>query len=190
MKASGCWHIFLGIESGDEEILREIRKNIKPADVERVVEICRRVGLRTKGFFIVGHPKETLATIDRTVDFAIRLKLDYVAVSLNTPMPGTYQFQHARDYGSLDESSWSAFNFWRPVFVPRGLTREQLLAKHGEFLRRFYLRPRLILRHVWLMLTERNTAYQIWSLLKDLIRLAKERAAASRLPLAPRAPLP
>jgi len=189
MKGSGCWHIFLGIESGDEEILREIRKNIELADVERVVEICRRIGLRTKGFFIVGNPKESLATIDRTVDFAIRLKLDYVAVSLNTPMPGTYQFEHAREYGSLDESSWSAFNFWRPVFVPRGLTREQLLAKHGEFLKRFYLRPRVILRHVWLVLTERNTAYQLWSLLKDLIRLARERADLSRLPLVPRAPL-
>ena len=194
MKAHGCWHIFLGIESGDEEILQEIRKNIKLADVERIVGVCRRVGLTTKGFFMVGHPKESLETIDKTVDLAIRLKLDYVSVTLNTPMPGTYQFQHASEYGTLDESSWSAFNYWRPVFVPRGLTQEQLVAKHGEFIRRFYLRPRFILRHAWSMLTQPNTAYQLGNLLKDFVRQIWERtdwrAGRSRLPLMPRAPLP
>jgi hypothetical protein len=109
-------------------------------------------------------------------------------------MPGTYQYQHAKEYGSLDQSSWSAFNFWRPVFVPWGLTREQLLAKHSEFLKRFYLRPRLILRHAWRLLTQPNTTYQIWSLVKDLARLAKERASlranSSRLPATVGSPLP
>ena len=176
MKANGCWHIGLGIESGNEEILKEIRKNIELPDVERVIGICRRVGLVTKGFFIVGHPKELLGTIDETVDFALRLKLDQVAVTINTPLPGTYQYQHAREYGSLDESSWSAFNFWRPVFVPSGLTREELVAKHGEFLRRFYLRPQWLLRQARSMLTHPNTIVQIWNVAKDLARLARERA--------------
>jgi radical SAM superfamily enzyme YgiQ (UPF0313 family) len=177
MKANGCWYVSFGIESGDQDILKEIRKNIRLPDVERVTEICRRIGLSTKGFFIVGHPKESPATIDRTIEFARRLKLDHVVVTINTPMPGSYQYEHARDYGDLDDSSWSEFNYWRPVFVPRGMTRDQLLSKHQEFLKRFYLRPGLLLRHARMLLADPNTLIQIWNLAKDFVHSIKSRTS-------------
>jgi anaerobic magnesium-protoporphyrin IX monomethyl ester cyclase len=52
------------------------------------------------------------------------------------------------EHGALDVSDWSKFNYRRPVFVPHGLTREQLLAKHREFYRRFYFRPRILWRYM------------------------------------------
>lgn len=175
MRANGCWYVSFGIESGDEDVLKVIRKNIKLPDVERVIDVSSRIGLRTKGFFIVGHPKETVATIDKTIDFARRLKLDHVVVTVNTPMPGTVQFEQAREYGSLDDSSWAAFNYWRPVFVPRGMTAEQLLEKHVEFLHRFYLRPRLLLHHGWTLAKDPNTVVQLWHLATGLARLMRDR---------------
>ena len=178
MKANGCWYVSFGIESGDEGVLKEIRKNIKLPDVERVIEACRRIGLRTKGFFIVGHPTETAATIDKTIAFARRLKLDHVVVTVNTPMPGTYQFQHAREYGDLDDSSWAAFNYWRPVFVPNGMTRAQLLEKHQQFLRRFYLRPGLLLHHGWTMAKDPNTIVQLWDAAKAVTHVGRPSADA------------
>jgi len=133
-----------------------------------VIGICHRLGLSTKGFFIVGHPKESPNTIDETVDFARRLKLDHVVVTVNTPMPGTDQHRRAGEYGTLDESSWSRFNYWHPVFVPHGM--------HREFIRRFYLRPRLLLRHARKLATDPNTIVQLWNLAKDLSRLITDRA--------------
>ncbi len=56
MKNNGCWNISFGIESGDENILENIHKNIKLKDVENVVGLCHKLKIKTRGFFIVGHP--------------------------------------------------------------------------------------------------------------------------------------
>jgi radical SAM superfamily enzyme YgiQ (UPF0313 family) len=147
MRENGCWHVSFGIESGDQNVLREIRKNITLEAVERVTELCHKLRILTKGFFMVGHPTDTAESIDRTIAFATRLKLDDVVVTINTPMPGSYQYEHAHEHGTLDVSDWSWFNYHNPVFVPNGLTREVLLTKHREFYRKFYLRPRIMWRY-------------------------------------------
>jgi anaerobic magnesium-protoporphyrin IX monomethyl ester cyclase len=148
MRDHGCWHVSFGIESGSEDILRRIKKNISLEQTRRVIEWCAALRIRTKGFFIVGHPGETPQTAEQSIRLALELPLDDVVATLNTPIPGSPQHREAAQYGSLDETDWSQFNYWRPVFVPHGWTQEELLAKHREFYRRFYLRPRIIGRYV------------------------------------------
>ena len=92
---------------------------------------------------------ETAETIDKTISFACSLKLDAVVVTINTPIPGSQQYAEARTYGALDESDWSQFNYWRPVFVPEGLSEEILLSKQKEFYKRFYLRPRIAISYLF-----------------------------------------
>lgn len=147
LKQNGCWNIAFGIESADEAILRVIKKNISLDKVRMVIDWCDSLKIKTKGFFIVGHPLETIATIDKTIAFACSLKLDAVVVTINTPIPGSQQYSEADKYGSLDTTDWSQYNYWRPVFVPRGLSEALLLKKQKEFYLRFYLRPRIILRY-------------------------------------------
>lgn len=177
MRDNGCWYISFGVESADEEILRTIHKNITPASVQLAIEICHRLGIVTKGFFMIGHPRETVATIDETIAFAKRIPLRHVVVTINTPMPGTEQYKHARKYGTLDESDWKRFNYWKPVFVPHGLTAEILLAKQQQFIREFYLRPRLLLRQLQFALSSPSNFRQLVRIVAGSIRyLLRKRA--------------
>lgn len=175
MKNHGCWHISFGIESGNEDILRRIKKNISLDSVCRVIDICHRLGILTKGFFIVGHPGETIETIEETIRFALEVPLDDVVVTLNTPLPGTEQCRTADMFGSLERGDWSRYNMWNPVFVPSGLTEETLLAKHREFYRRFYLRPRIVKRYAMSFLSATGLRRAL-SLMRGLPFLLKKRS--------------
>lgn len=148
MKEHGCWHISFGIESGSDNILKLIKKKISLKRAAEIIGICRDLRIRTKGFFILGHPGETAGTIEQTIRLALELPLDDVVVTLNTPLPGTEQYESAGDYGTLDRLDWSTFNMWNPVFIPKGLSRDLLVSKHKEFYRRFYLRPQIITRYL------------------------------------------
>jgi len=114
MKLSGAISIFVGVESGDPEILNKIV--CKSLDLERVVEFARnakQIGLKTGAFYIVGFPGETMENMQRTVDFALMLKQKYdVGMHLFTATPtyGTRLYEQCVKNGYLEvDLSWSSF---------------------------------------------------------------------------------
>lgn len=147
VKSKGCWYLSFGIESGDENILKLIKKNISLEKTKDVISSCKKHKIKTKGFFIIGHPGETIDTINKTIKFACKSKLDDILVTINTPIPGSPQYSEISKYGELGTTDWSEFNYWRPVFIPHGLSREILVEKHREIYRRFYLKPRILFRY-------------------------------------------
>lgn len=140
MKKAGCWAIRFGIESGNQQILNFIHKGITKEQVRKAVNLCDKVGICTKAFFIVGHPTETKQTIEETIDFACSLPLTDITVQINTPLPNTHQYSIARDYGTIPSVDYSKYSFFSPVFIPHGLTKEDLVYYHKEFYRRFFWR--------------------------------------------------
>jgi radical SAM superfamily enzyme YgiQ (UPF0313 family) len=148
MRAAGCWRIRIGIESGNAEILRGIRKGITRDDVERTARVADRLGFQVKAFFMIGHLGETRDSIEDSIRFALDLPLKDVTVQINTPLRGTPQFEECSRRGTLLSADQSQYSFFRPVFVPAGLTAEDLVAAHRRFYRRFYLRPIVFWRHL------------------------------------------
>ena len=147
MKKAGCWSISYGIETGDAEVMKFIGKHITLDQVEEAVRLTKKAGIHSKGFFIMGHPTDTHDTIRKTIDFALKIPLDDISVSMMTPFPGSKLYQIASDYGTFD-NDWRKMNELDVVFVPKGLSKNELQRYSKEMFRRFYLRPKIVLNYM------------------------------------------
>ncbi|MDD4860095.1 MAG: radical SAM protein, partial [Dehalococcoidales bacterium] len=134
-----------GTESAAPEMLEKINKGISLVQVEEAVRISREAGLQTIGYFMIGAPGETPETIQQTIRFAKKLKLDFAQFSIATPYPGTELFRMLGERGrnipweSLTYSG--ADNKLSPVFESESLSREDLKYWARQAYREFYLRP-------------------------------------------------
>ncbi len=90
MAEAGYYSISLPIESGDPSVLKNLmHKNVDLAKAKRLVKKSRELGMKVKGFFILGYPGETKDSMKRTVDFAGSIGLDWAIFFIATPLPGT-----------------------------------------------------------------------------------------------------
>jgi radical SAM superfamily enzyme YgiQ (UPF0313 family) len=89
MAKAGCHLIAWGIESGNESILKHARKGANPAKAKQSLTWARKAGIKNWGYFIIGLPGETEATIRDTIDFAKGLPLDIALFHIAAPYPGT-----------------------------------------------------------------------------------------------------
>ena len=152
MARAGCWRIRMGIESGSDRVLRFITKRVTTDRVRQVVGWAAQAGIRTKGFFILGHLVDDAASIEETIRFGCSLPLHDITVQLNTILPATRQWelfhQQPDRYGRLVSEGSAEAHFWEPTFVPWGLEPDELADFQRRFYRRFYLRPGTAWRHL------------------------------------------
>jgi anaerobic magnesium-protoporphyrin IX monomethyl ester cyclase len=104
MKQAGCIRMFFGIESGNDSILKIMKKQITTKQAYDATQICKKIGIKAGAFFILGYPGENEKTIMNTVNFASSLPLDYLSFTLPYPIPGTPLFE--RLSGKLVSEEW------------------------------------------------------------------------------------
>ena len=153
VRRAGCCSIHFGIESGDEAVLKTIRKDITPDQVRRAFRLCKEEGVETTASFMMGFPDESRAQIERTIAFALEVDPNYVQFSIAIPLPATELYRLALERGLYRKDHWKAFvRNPTPDFKPPGWyethTAEELEELLETAYRRFYLRPRYILRRL------------------------------------------
>ncbi|PIQ89631.1 MAG: hypothetical protein COV72_02115 [Candidatus Omnitrophica bacterium CG11_big_fil_rev_8_21_14_0_20_42_13] len=139
MKKAGCWQINYGIESGSQRILNFIKKGVTKESIENALTLTKKCGIQTKAYFIIGHPTETLESIQETIDFIKKIDLDIFQMSFMVPLPGAELYGIADKYGEF-RNDWDDMNIWTPLFIPRGLTEEDLKRESKRAYREFYFR--------------------------------------------------
>lgn len=149
LKEVGLHNVGFGIESGNDRVLKMIKKGITKDQVRRAVKIAKGIGLETWGFFIFGLPGDDEASVQDTIDFAIELDPKYAKFVFLKPFPGSEAFFQLEEKGLIDVREYSQYGpYTPPVHHLEGLSQERMLQLQQQALRRFYLRPRKILEHL------------------------------------------
>ncbi len=108
MKAAGCVAIAIGVESGNDEILKKMKKGFTADDVRRAAQIMARHGVTLSSQFMIGLPDETPDQMMDTVRLMEEIDPVSVMLSVATPLPGTDLYRQARDLGYIgDDPDWS-----------------------------------------------------------------------------------
>lgn len=146
MKKAGCDVIGFGVESGHQEILDKMGKNITLEDSRQAVKLCNKYGVKTLLFFIMGLPWENKNTIEETINFAKQLPGTFYNFSIAYPFPGTEFAEIAKKNNLLTKHSLYGYDYARPAVRTFFLSNEDLVFYRNKALRSIYFRPLYVLR--------------------------------------------
>jgi hopanoid biosynthesis associated radical SAM protein HpnJ len=145
MKDNGLRLLLVGYESGDDQILLNIKKGLRTDIARRFTEDCRKLGITIHGTFVLGLPSETRETIEKTIRFAQEINPHTIQVSLAAPYPGTRLYQEAVANGWLRENDTASLVDGEGVQLAAlsypHLSKEDIFHSVERFYKRFYFRP-------------------------------------------------
>jgi hopanoid biosynthesis associated radical SAM protein HpnJ len=144
MRDNGLRLLLVGYETGNQQILYNIKKGMRIDVAKRFAKDCRELGIRVHGTFIMGLPGETQETIKETIEFAKEVNPHTLQVSLAAPYPGTYLYKQAMEKGWLDDVTSDLVNEdgrqIASLSYP-GLSHTEIFDSVESFYRSFYFRP-------------------------------------------------
>jgi len=149
MRDAGCRLLIVGFESGDDQILKNIKKGATTEQARCFARWCKQLGILIHGDFIIGLPGETKETIERTMQFAEDLDCETIQVSIAHAYPGTafHEYLVGNNY-LLETAMTDEQGHQLPHLEYPGLSRQEIVAAVNRFYDRYYFRPRVAFRIV------------------------------------------
>ncbi len=157
LRDNGLRLLLVGYESGNQQILHNIKKGMRVEVAEKFTKDCHELGVKIHGTFILGLPGETKETIQQTIEFARKINPHTIQVSLAAPYPGTYLFNQAVREGWLDKDNAELVDEHgvqiAPLHYPH-LSHTEIFDSVETFYRKFYFRSGKIASIVGEMVTQ------------------------------------
>jgi radical SAM superfamily enzyme YgiQ (UPF0313 family) len=163
MRQAGCWQISYGIESGNQQILDSVKKNVTLDQIKTAVKATHQAGILAKGFFIIGFPGENQQTLQDTAHLLKTLPLSDISLFKLTPFPGTQIYNSIKNHGKNKNLAWQHMNLLDTTYIPVQLNKAQLNEFQNKQILKFYLRPKIIFLYLKRMALR---PVRLWQLLK------------------------
>jgi hopanoid biosynthesis associated radical SAM protein HpnJ len=183
LKDNGLRLLLVGYESGNQQILHNIKKGMRVDVARRFTRDCHELGIAIHGTFILGLPGETAETIQETIRFAIETNPHTVQVSLAAPYPGTFLYDQALREGWLDTANTEYVDAHgvqiAPLHYPH-LTHSEIFDSVETFYRRFYFRAPKIASICGEMVRDRQMLVRRLREGVEFFRFLRERAQSSQ----------
>jgi len=184
MKQAGCKRVGFGVENGDDWMLRNVIKKGQTVDmVRQAFKHAKKARLQTMGFFIFGMPGETEESMEKTIKLAMELDPDLAHFMMAAPFPGTAMWEQLVEHGHIFENAleWDqlAIQENKAHFAFGNLDKETVERKWHEAHRRFYLRPKRIMRIAARKDTWQRFPYYLKTAANMLLGLGEREATAA-----------
>jgi len=127
-KRAGLWLIFYGVESGNQDMLNRMQKDLELGEIRRAFALTHKAGIRTTAAIIVGYPGETPETIKQSQELAVKLKPFWLGFSRLTPFPGTRVCEEVKEAGHLLETNYDNYRPDRVLARTEAMTADEIEA--------------------------------------------------------------
>ena len=177
MADGGARLFIVGFESGDAQILKNIKKGATPEMGREFMKHCRKVGIKVHGDFIIGLPGETESSIQKTIEYAKELDCETIQVSIAHAFPGTELYDYLTDKSFLTvESLGDSAGHQQPHISYPDLSRQQMMEGVNRFYDSYYFRPKVVWRIVREALWDSHERKRLYHEAVEYLHVRSERA--------------
>lgn len=177
MKKAGVYRTGIGIETGDEKIMDNIKKYLELDRVRESIKLLRKEGIVVFGYFLFGLPGDTKESMQKTIDFAKEVNPHWANFGVTTPLPGTELYRDLVKAGKIKEENDDTitsgyYAIKEAYFDTDAVTKDEIMIYQKKAWREFYFRPHKIIDLLSTIRSWRELEWTIilaWPIFKGLI---------------------